>query len=267
MVERLAESRHEIESVLVQEGRESLLPSHLPTSVPIFRLPKSTIRSLAGFDFHRGILACGVRERRRSIDDLITHVTALPPQTIVPMASVRPVVLALMNVTCPENLGSLFRTAAALGIERVIIGPGTLDHLSRRVIRVSMGAAFHHHFYQFDDVASDLTRLRDEHDFEIIATTLRDGAVPLDQWNPSRHDRPDHDRLDHDAYDRKSLDREREYRPTVLMLGNEAAGLEPSIENLATRRVTIPMHETADSLNVAVAGAIFMHELTRRRDH
>jgi len=227
VVERLALSRHRIESVLIQAGREQLLPPSLPEDVPIFVASKSLLSSLVGFDFHRGLLACGIREPDVEFNQLATD------------GNNSEVVPALMKITCPENLGSILRSAAAMGINKILIGPGTLDHLSRRVIRVSMGAALDHHFFRLDDPQDQLIRLRQQHGFRLVATSLHPTATRLDDW-PSTAAR------------------------FVLLLGNEAEGLSDELQALANDRVTIPMAVTTDSLNVAVAGAIFMHELTRR---
>jgi tRNA G18 (ribose-2'-O)-methylase SpoU len=228
VVQRLVASGHDIHSVLVQMGRESMLPADFPTRVPVYVADKSLIAQLVGFEFHRGILACGVRRPLASLDQLVTDAVT---STVIP---------ALMNVTCPENLGSILRSAAAFGIDQILIGPGTLDHLARRVIRVSMGAVFTQRFYQLLDPENELVSLKDESRFRVVATTLGQGAADIDDFAPSG------DRV-------------------IVMMGNEATGLSGIVESLATDRVKIATHEGVDSLNVAVASAIFFHELTRRR--
>jgi tRNA G18 (ribose-2'-O)-methylase SpoU len=179
-----------------------------------------------GFDFHRGVLGCGRRRPFHSIDELDWS------------GNGPPLALALIGVTEKENVGSLLRSAAGFGIRRVLIGPKTADPFSRRVIRVSMANLFSLQFYQLDRPVDQLEVLRRRWRIRSIATTLDPHATPLSHLFAGEN-------------------------PIVLMMGNEAEGLDREVVQSATDRVTIPMQPGIDSLNVAVAGAVFMYELSR----
>jgi tRNA G18 (ribose-2'-O)-methylase SpoU len=136
-------------------------------------------------------------------------------------------------VTKPENLGLLFRSAAAFGVRGVVLGQGCCDPLSRRCVRVSMGAVLEVPFTRTDDVPGDLRALRENWGFERIATVLDATAVPLDTLAPSSR--------------------------TALVFGNEFDGLTPAWLAECDRRVIIPMSQSVDSLNLGVAAGIFIH--------
>ena len=225
-LQRLIASRHRILSVLVERGKEQEVAGWLGESTPLYSLPPEQIRELVGFHFHRGMLACGARPPLRFSDELRLQDGAMA--------------LAVLGVHEKENLGSMMRTAAALGIENLLLGLKTADPFSRRVIRVSMGAAFHLNLFALDDPAKELTDLQRTGKVRIIATTLDRAAATLDQF----------------VVDDRS---------SILIVGNEAEGIHPSIQRIATDRVTIPMQLGTDSLNVSIAAAIFMYQLLCRR--
>jgi tRNA G18 (ribose-2'-O)-methylase SpoU len=122
-------------------------------------------------------------------------------------------------------------------VTAVVLGPGCCDPFSRRVLRVSMGAALRVPIVETRDLAGDLARLRTEWGFELAATVLDSAAEPL-----------------HTAARTNRL---------AVLFGNEHAGLSPEWIALCDRRVTIPMAGDADSLNVAVAAGIVLHHFTR----
>jgi tRNA G18 (ribose-2'-O)-methylase SpoU len=226
-VQRLIESPHAVISLLVQSGRERETESWLAQQTPLYSLPSDQIRRLVGFDFHRGVLACGRRPNLLTIDDLEFR-TGAPT-----------IALAMLGVNERENLGSMMRTAAALGIKNLLIGPKTADPLSRRAIRVSMATVLKQQLYMLDQPTDQLTRLQQTRNVRTIVTTLDSGATPLNKFEPD--------------------DRE-----MILVVGNEADGVDPATQQIATDRVTIPMQLGTDSLNVSVAAAIFMYQLLNR---
>jgi tRNA G18 (ribose-2'-O)-methylase SpoU len=160
--------------------------------------------------------------RRKSSPDLAT----LAPSSIL---------VACASVDDPENLGSITRHCAAFGVGGLILGPGCADPFSRRVIRVSMGNVFRLPIVETSDLTEDLLRLKNDHGFQLIATVLDRDAEPV----------------------RGATVPER----AVILFGNEAHGLDPELVAICNRRVTIPMHSAADSLNVAVAAALILYEL------
>lgn len=228
VVERLIRSTYDVHSLLVESGVEAEFAERAPPGVPVYSLSKSQIRQLVGFDFHRGVIACGHRKPIAPFSDF------------VPRGEGPTVTLAALGVSEPANLGVILRTAAAFGIDQVLLGPGTHDPLARRVIRTSMAATFKHHFYRLDDPAGQLRTLSQRLGCQTMATTLATNADPIEAFTPRSEN-------------------------LVLVLGSESRGLDPEVEQAATDRVKIPMRLGIDSLNVSTAAAIFLYELTRNR--
>ena len=224
IVERLLASDYECESVLVEAGRHRRLVETLDPSIELLVAAPDTLRKLVGYDFHRGVLACGVRPPMLGIE-------SLPP----PSGRAASLMIAC-GVTDAENLGSMIRSAAAFGVDSLVITPDTADPLSRRVLRVSMAAALKIAVYTAADPVHDFQRLVRERNYRIVATTLSEDAYPLADFLSDE-------------------------RPLALLLGNEAEGLPDPILRVATDRVTIPMRQDVDSLNVAVAAGITLYTL------
>lgn len=137
-----------------------------------------------------------------------------------------------------DNVGSIFRHAAAFGAIGVILGPSTVDPLYRKAIRTSMGAAFRVPFAQLDGWPDGLAALRDA-GRTVVALTLSPGSLPLRQ-----------------------VARELSGASVALLLGHEGGGLSVSAEAFAAVRARIPMAPGTDSLNVAAA-AIALYELSQ----
>lgn len=222
LVERLLASDYRTESVLIAERREAEWLDKVPPDVPLYVVPQQLGERLTGFNFHVGVLACGVRKPSPSLDE------------ILPLAAARLTVAVCPNCDNPENLGAIIRIGSALGIDALLLSrDGCCDPFSRRVLRVSMGAAFPLPIIESRDLTGDLKRLRDEWQLELIATVLEDAAESLAiAAKPPR---------------------------CALLFGNEADGLSEHHVALCHRRVTIPMRRGVDSLNVAVAAGIVLH--------
>jgi tRNA G18 (ribose-2'-O)-methylase SpoU len=224
LVRRLLASDFPVESVLLSERFAAQLGSLVPVEVPTWLLPDELVEPLVGFNFHRGILACGRRRANLTLEELAP--------------ADRPLTLAICaEVQDPENLGSILRISAAFGVNGVLIGRGSADPLSRRVLRVSMGASLRVPIRESPDLAADLQRLRDECRVQLVATVLDADAEPL--ATAARAER------------------------LALVFGSEGHGLSRSIVSLCHRRITIPMSESIDSLNVAVAAGIFLHHFCK----
>lgn len=225
VVERLLASAFPVESVLLSARVAGELAPRLPPELPAYILPQRLAEQLVGYNFHTGVLACG---RRRPPPD---------PDDVVQRAGTRATLVACPHTTDPDNLGTLIRLCAAFGIEALLLGPGCADPFSRRVLRVSMGNAFHLPIVERRDLRGDLVRLRDRWNVSLVATILDPAVEPLDRFTrPPR---------------------------MALLLGNEADGLSSEWIDLCDRRTTIPMHPGTDSLNVAVAAGIFLYHVTR----
>jgi tRNA G18 (ribose-2'-O)-methylase SpoU len=208
---------------LVTDRLEPRVAPRLPEAVPLFVVPHQRIEQLVGFNFHRGVLACG---RRHAWPE---------PSEWARGAGAGSVVVVCPRIDNPENLGAVVRLADVFGALGVLAGPRCPDPLSRRVLRVSMGSALRVPVTATDDLAAEVDRLRRDHGFATVATVTDPSAERLDGFRRS-------DRL-------------------ALFLGSEGHGLEPAWLALCDRRLTIPMRPGAGSLNVAVAAGIILHHL------
>ncbi len=226
VVERLLASRYAVDSVLLSEHRLPLW-EQLPRSgdPPVYVVSEETACQLLGFHFHAGVLACGLRGPRPTVQDLLPLLPAAEPHLLV----------ACPHMTDPDNLGSLIRVARALGVGGMLLGHGCCDPFSRRTLRVSMGNAFELPIVESRDLAGDLLCLRREHGFTVTATVVDPESQPLHQVRRVPRD--------------------------VLLLGNEAHGLDSRWRSLCDREVTIPMSTGVDSLNVTLAAGICLHWL------
>lgn len=225
VVERLLLSPYQTASVFISRKRLPEWEGKVPTDVPLYVAEQEVVSALVGFDFHVGVVGCGVRNPKTSVEGLLD--ANAPRMTVV----------ACPACDNPENMGAIVRISAAFGVDALLLGKGCCDPFGRRVVRVSMGTTFSLPIVECSDLSRDLWRLKQEMGFELGATILDEDAEELD-----RAKRPP--------------------RFGVLM-GNEDAGLDSSWVGLCDRKLTIPMCRGTDSLNVAVATGIVLHHLTR----
>ena len=183
----------------------------------------SDVSEIVGFQFHQGCLAVG---RAGPIAGVEAMLATLPARATL-------VVLHELNNT--ENLGSILRIAAGFGATGVILGPRTADVFYRQSIRVSMGNVFALSLAQSDDLTRDLALLAGN-GVETIATVIDADATPLQRLSVGGR--------------------------RAIVLGSEAHGLPRAIVDACTHRATIPMHLGTDSLNVAIAAAVFLYHLS-----
>ena len=224
LVERLLRSNIALESVLLSEPHVAQFTPLLPPDLSALVIADAAVEALVGFNFHRGILACG----RRPAPPALETVVADPKSTLV----------VCPDVQDPENLGAIVRIAAGFGAAGLVLGPHCADPFSRRVQRVSMGNIYQLPIVLTDDVVGTLGELRSRHAMPSWATVLDADAETFDPRS-----RPD--RL-------------------AIVFGSEGHGIPRDVAAACDRRVTIPMPSGVDSLNVAVAAGIFLYELTRR---
>ena len=221
-----AGSRAKPASLLIAENRLQRLAPLLQTlseDVPVYLARQGVMDAVVGFHIHRGILAHGVRPTDPGAAALLS---ALPAQALA---------LALIGVSNHDNMGGLFRNAAAFGAGAVLLDPTCCDPLYRKAIRVSVGAALKVPFARLA-AGEEMVATLETAGFVPLALTPG-GAEPLTALT-----RPDR---------------------AALLLGAEGPGLPDAILARA-RRVAIPMAAGWDSLNVAAASAVALHELTRR---
>lgn len=221
VVERMLRSRCRAESLLTVEEHAASLAAMAP-DCPVYVASPELLRQIAGFNFHMGALAVGRRPAELRLGDLLGGSSESACCVVVCPA-----------VTKPENLGLIFRSAAAFGLTGLVLGRRTCDPLSRRCVRVSMGASLDVPYVRTDDPAVELPVLRHTWRLERVAAVLDPSAERLDRLTPSAR--------------------------TALVFGNEFDGLGPSWLAECDRRVTIPMRPTVDSLNLGVAAGIFIH--------
>ena len=145
------------------------------------------------------------------------------------------VIVALDGVQDPGNLGTIWRTADAAGFQGLLIGNGSADPLSPKVLRAAMGSGFRLPFAQAESLPDALNALHAD-GYTLIASDLS-GADFYQRPNPGRK--------------------------LVLIIGNEARGISDAVRNCADMRVKLPMRGGAESLNVAIAAAILMYDLMR----
>jgi len=225
-VRRLLESGFETLSVVASDRRVHLIQGDMPPQTPLYVVPEDLARDLVGFHFHSGVMACGKRTPPPRWEDVLPKDPAVPA-----------LVVACPRTTDPDNLGGLIRLCAGFGVTAIALNEGCADPFSRRVLRVSMGSAFHLPIVDSNDLAGDLEQLRSEFRFQLFASVLDNAAIPLARVRrPSR---------------------------LVLLLGNEADGLEPEWVAMSDSKVMIPMADQTDSLNVTIAAGIMLHHFTQ----
>lgn len=220
VVRRLLASRYPLRAVLgVRRRIEELADDLDGQSAPVYATSAEAMSTVVGFHLNRGVLAVADRAAAWTASDVVARARR---------------VLVLEGVGDHENLGSLFRNAAALGIDGVLLGPGCADPLYRRSVRVSMGHVLAVPFAPVPDWPGGLTWLRDN-GFRVLAMTPSAQARPVAEFAG-------------------------ESRVAVL-LGSEGPGLTAGAIAAADAAVRIPMAGGVDSLNVATAGAVAFYAL------
>ena len=201
-------------------------------AVPVQDVPARAFAALADTETPQGVLAV-VEPRRWTADDVSLAGSASAPA---------PVLLVIDGVQDPGNVGTLVRTAHALGARASIALRGTADVWGPKALRAAMGATFRHPVLTFDDEAFIAWARR--HDVTLWAGAA-DGE-PL-------------------ARALGKADDTRDKGVIAVIVGNEGAGIRPHLNAVAARRVAIPLAQGAESLNVAVAAGILLYEVARAR--
>ncbi|MBQ0821625.1 RNA methyltransferase [Microvirga sp. HBU67558] len=220
----LKQSRFRVESLLLAENRlESVADAlnQLSPDVPIYTANRAVMDTVVGFPIHRGILAVAQRAPLPPVGDMLSRL----PETAL--------VVGLIGLTNHDNVGGIFRNAAAFGAAAVLLDQGTCDPLYRKAIRVSVGAAL---VVPFTRAASA----------DAMVQALQDASFDVVSLSPSG---------------REILSHVQPSRRTALLLGAEGPGL-PADLLARTRTVSIPMSGGFDSLNVATTSGIALHHLS-----
>lgn len=208
-------------SILATQAGLKELEAPIPDDLPVHLCDRQFMETLAGFPFHRGIL-CAV-------------VCPPPPSVSALLAARRLVVLPHLDGV--DNLGLILRSAAALGMDAVLVGKGP-EVFDRRTLRVSMGAAWKIPVFvaQGGDVLPLLEQWRaDAPGAQVAAAALVPGAVDARRWQAAPR--------------------------TALLMGPEGYGLDERHLAACDTKVVIPMRSGMDSLNVAACAAILMYQM------
>ncbi len=218
-------------SVLVTESKlDKLRPllCQLPAGVPLYMAEQALMDGVIGFHIHRGVLAAGLRGPVPTAEAwLANQAEDEMPRTLV----------VLEALTNHDNVGGVFRNAAAFGAHGVLIDPATCDPLYRKAIRVSVGASLFLPYARYDSVATVVAALQAD-GFTCMALTPNAPARDIRSYRGSG----------------------RPHR-VALLLGTEGAGLSDSALQAADQRVRIDIDSGFDSLNVAATAAVALHEL------
>ncbi|HEV2563787.1 MAG TPA: RNA methyltransferase [Microvirga sp.] len=225
----LKQTRFRIESLLLAENRVGALSDALhllAPDVPVYTANRRVMDAIVGFPIHRGILA-------------IAHRAPLPPAAeLLAQMPEEAVVVGLIGLANHDNVGGIFRNAAAFGAGAVLLDRETCDPLYRKAIRVSVGSALVVPFTRVGSAEAMVQALQ-EASFDVMALSPS-GREILSQVRPSRR--------------------------TALLLGAEGPGL-PADLLARTRTVSIPMSGGFDSLNVATTSGIALHHLSQAGRH
>ena len=220
VIRRALAAGHRLRSVLLAPRWLPEVPDVLAAAADhgaaVYVAEEPLLREITGFHLHRGALASMHRPVLPAVADLVAGARR---------------VAVLEDVVDHTNVGAVFRSAAALGVDAVLVSPRCADPLYRRSVRVSMGAVFQVPWTRLEPWPAGLDDLR-ALGFTVAALALTPDAVPLAQFAASAPER------------------------TALLLGTEGDGLSASAVAAADVTVRIPMSGGVDSLNVAAASAV-----------
>ena len=189
--------------------------------IPVYTGERDLLASLTGYTLTRGVLCAMRRPAPRSVEDICNNCSRI---------------VVVDGVVDTTNIGAIFRSAAALGIEAVLLTPTSCDPLNRRAVRVSMGSVFLVPWTWIDTPISHLNQLG----YKTAAMALSDNSVSIDDETLNNEPR------------------------LAIIMGTEGDGLADNVIAEADYTVRIPMSHHADSLNVAAAAAVAFWQLRKR---
>lgn len=221
-VSMLTERRH-----IIGDARDVI---EMCGDIPVYTAPSEVLEKLAGYKLTRGVLCAMRRKPLPEMRELLKNAHRI---------------VVLENIMDSTNIGAVFRSAAALGIDAVLVTPCCCDPLCRRAVRVSMGTILQVPWARIGEEPADwpdkgLAVLR-ENGFKTAAMTLNDKSVSLDDPALAAEER------------------------LAIVLGTEGDGLSAQTTAGCDYSVKIPMFHGVDSLNVAAAGAVAFWELRYRK--
>lgn len=146
------------------------------------------------------------------------------------------IIVALDDVQDPGNLGTILRTADSIGLTQILVSKGTADAYNPKVVRSTMGAIFRVKIIECEDLKQTLKEIK-KHKFKVVVSSLQ---------------------TENSLYDMN-------YHKKVIVIGNEANGVEQEIQELADEKIKIPMLGKTESLNASVATGIILYEYVRQK--
>ena len=236
---RALEAGYEPVSMLVENGRldvesgpvidavEKYFGKEKINSIPIYTADRDIVINMTGHKLVRGLWTLFRRKQENSVEAFFQN---------------KKRIAVMVDVVNPVNVGAIFRSAAALGMDGVLLTHSSVDPLTRRTARVSMGTVFQIPWVQASLEESDypcLMKLIGSYGFKTVAMALTDDSVSVDSDDIRANER------------------------VAVLLGTEGTGLPKEVIDVCDYRVKIPMFHGVDSLNVAAASAISFWELMK----
>ena len=238
---------HSVESLLELEpervltlftlkGRDDLRLKNVlaladPFGISVQQASREKLEKLAGQPFHQGVVAA-VRAHPTLNDEDLDDLLKQNPQALL---------LALDQVTDPHNLGACIRTAAAMGVEAVIVSRDRSASLTPTARKIAAGGAEKVKFIQVTNLARTLSNIKDQFNVRVVGTMLDDKALPIQQFDFTG-------------------------TGICIVMGAEDTGLRPITQSQCDQTVYIPMAGNLQSLNVSVATGMALYEACRQRN-
>jgi tRNA G18 (ribose-2'-O)-methylase SpoU len=220
VIRRAIAAGYPVRSLLVADDKLATIADVAANcAAPLYVLPAAAVQELTGYRVHRGALA----SMRR-----------LPLPALADVLEAARRVVVLEDIVDHSNVGAVFRCAAALGFDAVVLSPRCADPLYRRAVKVSMGAVFSVPYSRAADWRGAVDSLK-QHGFRVLAMTPDPRATPIGEVSASAK--------------------------LAVLMGSEGAGLSARWMAEADQRVRIPMSRGVDSLNVGAAAAIVCYLL------
>ncbi len=223
LVDRLLASGLDVIAVLCSDRLDGRYSGSVKERFQFVIMNDDEIEAIAGYRFHRGVMASCRRPHFQDVPEFLSANTSASRIVICP------------DLTNAENIGSIMRSASAFGYDAVAVGPKCCDPLSRKALKVSMGAPFNLPVLRIDDEESDARFLKSI-GYEIYGASLSGDTIPLTAFRGTER--------------------------FAIVFGNEASGLSDEWISRCDRLLTIPIMPHSDSLNVGVAAGIFMYHLS-----
>lgn len=227
VISRLLESRFPVRALIGFRAKlDAFLAEHEVGDIPIYEVTREVLAEVTGFDMHRGLLAAADR---------------VPEPTVADVLEGARTVVVLEGVGDHENIGSMFRNAAGMGVDAILFGNGCADPLYRRVVRVSMGHVLRLPYAHLDGSYTTWQRsLQELSDagFHLVSLTPDPAAMHLEDALAGRE-------------------------KVALLVGAEGPGLTEHAMRATDVRARIPMAPGTDSLNLATSAAIAFYERDR----